>query len=115
MQNPTLKLQHGVTALSALNALSGPSTEQTDTTGSNGNANSSNGWAELRAQMTDVERKRAEVEHWLKKLSTGQLVKAREMALKELGEESSSIRRWWLSHRYCRYLRQRKHPNEDYV
>ena len=112
VQNPKLKLQHGVTALSALNALSGPSTEETDTTGSNGNANSSN---ELRAQMTDVERKRAEVEHWLKKLSTGQLVKAREMALKELGEESSSIRRWWLSHRYCRYLRQRKHPNEDYV
>ena len=115
VQNPKFKLQHGVTAISALNALSGSSTQETDTTGSNSNANSSNGWAELRAQMTDVERKRAEVEHWLKKMSTGQIVKAREMALKELGEESSSIRRWWLSHRYCRYLRQRKHANEDYV
>ena len=115
VQNPKFKIQHGLTAISALNALSGSSTQETDTTAPSGNANSSNGWAELRAQMTDIERKRAEVEHWLKKLTTGQVVKAREMALKEMGEESSSIRRWWLSHRYCRYLRQKKHSTEEHV
>ena len=104
-QNPKSKLQQGINALSALNALAGATTEETEVV-PNGNT-TSNGWAEVRAQMTDVERKKAEVEHWLKKLTTSQVVKAREMALRELGEENASIRRWWLSHKYCRYLRKR--------
>ncbi len=68
-------------------------------------------WAELKARMSKVEKKRVEVEFWIRKLSTAQVVKAREIALRELGEESASIRRWWLSQKYCRYLRESK-PKE---
>ncbi len=68
-------------------------------------------WADLKARMSKVEKKRVEVEFWIRKLSTAQVVKAREIALRELGEENGSIRRWWLSQKYCRYLRESK-PKE---
>ena len=48
-----------------------------------------------------------EVDKWMKELTMAQFVKAREVAIRELGEEERSIKRWWVAHKYCRYLRHR--------
>ncbi|OWF55428.1 uncharacterized protein LOC110460332 [Mizuhopecten yessoensis] len=45
------------------------------------------------------------MEAWLKTVTTAQLVKAKELALRELGEEDASQSRWWVSLKSCYYLR----------
>lgn len=55
--------------------------------------------------MTPLERARAEAELMAKELTTAQLIKAREVALIIMGENSRSITHWWVANKECRYLR----------
>ncbi|XP_033735350.1 uncharacterized protein LOC117323926 [Pecten maximus] len=54
---------------------------------------------------TEFEKIKHKMEAWLKTVTTAQLVKAKELALRELGEEDVSQSRWWVSLRSCHYLR----------
>ena len=68
--------------------------------------------AEVRKpKVTDMEQFHAEIETWLKGLTTMQMLKAREMALKHMGESEKSIRKWWVAQKNCRYLRTDQEPD----
>ncbi|XP_069118424.1 uncharacterized protein [Argopecten irradians] len=54
---------------------------------------------------TEFEKLKHKMEAWLKTVTTAQLVKAKELALRELGEEDVSQSRWWVSLKSCHYLR----------
>lgn len=69
--------------------------------------------ASLDQQFTPLQRSRAELEIWLRGLTMAQQIKAKDMALREMGEENCSIRKWWLSNKYCKYLRQKTRPDSE--
>ncbi|XP_060072795.1 uncharacterized protein LOC132552623 [Ylistrum balloti] len=58
---------------------------------------------------TEYERIKLKLDGWLKTVTTAQLNKAKELALKELGQEDVSLSRWWISLKSCNYIRQRGH------
>ena len=62
----------------------------------------------------EMESKWVRAEVFARALTTAQLVRARDAALREMGEEASSIRRWWDANKNCQYLRIRtpgRQPN----
>ena len=63
------------------------------------------GQSQLDESLTELERSRAEVELWVKTINMAQLVKARDLALRTLGEGTNGMRQWWVSHKNCRYIR----------
>ena len=65
-----------------------------------------------RGGLTLMERRRVEAEVCVRRLTTRQLVRARDAALREMGETGSSIRQWWDSHKYCQYIRRRNTQEE---
>ncbi|XP_060079268.1 uncharacterized protein LOC132558689 [Ylistrum balloti] len=54
---------------------------------------------------TEFEKIKHKMDAWLKTVTTAQLVKAKELALRELGEEDVAQSRWWVSLKSCHYLR----------
>ncbi|XP_033735067.1 uncharacterized protein LOC117323748 [Pecten maximus] len=58
---------------------------------------------------TEYERIKLKLDGWLKTVTTAQLNKAKELALRELGQEDVSLSRWWISLKSCNYIRQRTH------
>lgn len=56
---------------------------------------------------TEYEKVRLKLDKWLKTITTAQLIKAKELSLKELGEEDKLQTQWWSTLQPCRYLRQR--------
>lgn len=56
-------------------------------------------------RLKDLQDLRTEAEKYLSGLATADVIRAREMSLRALGEEDSSIRRWWLAQKFCKYLR----------
>ncbi|XP_069117566.1 uncharacterized protein [Argopecten irradians] len=58
---------------------------------------------------TEYERIKLKLDGWLKTVTTAQLNRAKELALRELGQEDVSLSRWWISLRSCNYIRQRSH------
>ncbi|OWF37102.1 uncharacterized protein LOC110440625 [Mizuhopecten yessoensis] len=58
---------------------------------------------------TEYERIKIKLDGWLKTVTTAQLNKAKELALRELGQEDISLSRWWVSLKSCNYIRQRGH------
>lgn len=55
---------------------------------------------------SDFEKEKLKLEKWLKTVSTAGLLKAKELALRELGEEDSYQTKWWSTLQTCTYLRQ---------
>lgn len=62
--------------------------------------------------FTEMELKRARAEIFARGLTTAQLVCARDAALRELGMEEASVRRWWDVNKHCLYLRPYKSENK---
>ena len=58
---------------------------------------------------TEYEKEKFKLDKWLKTLSTAQLNKAKELALKDLGEEDFYQTRWWSALQTCSYIRQKRH------
>lgn len=56
---------------------------------------------------TEYEKVRQKLDRWLKTITSAQLIKAKELSLKELGEEDRLQSQWWSTLQPCRYLRQR--------
>ena len=56
---------------------------------------------------SDFEKEKVKLEKWLKTVTTAGLIKAKELALRELGEEDIYQTRWWSSLQTCSYLRQK--------
>lgn len=56
---------------------------------------------------SDFEKEKVKLEKWLKTVTTAGLIKAKELALRELGEEDTYQTRWWSSLQTCSYLRQK--------
>lgn len=56
---------------------------------------------------SDFEKEKAKLEKWLKTVSTAGLIKAKELALRDLGEEDIYQSKWWSSLQTCSYLRQK--------
>ncbi|XP_062611278.1 glutamic acid-rich protein-like [Saccostrea cucullata] len=56
---------------------------------------------------SDFEKEKMKLEKWLKTVSTAGLMKAKELALRELGEEDSYQTKWWSTLQTCSYLRQK--------
>ncbi|XP_052057802.1 uncharacterized protein LOC127698392 [Mytilus californianus] len=56
---------------------------------------------------TEYEKVKLKLDKWLKTITTAQLLKAKELSLKELGEEDKLQSQWWSTLQPCRYLRQR--------
>ncbi|KAH3853309.1 uncharacterized protein LOC127875244 [Dreissena polymorpha] len=54
---------------------------------------------------TDLEKLKSKTERWLTGLSTLQFMKAKEFALKDLGEEDINFSKWWVAFQSCHYLR----------
>ena len=67
---------------------------------------------ELFEKVSEVEKCHVELEIWLKTLTTAQMLKARELALRQLGESEHTMRKWWVTQKYCRYLR-KPYDDED--
>lgn len=55
---------------------------------------------------SEFERIKVKLDGWLKTVTTAQLNKAKELALKDLGQEDISLSRWWVSLKSCNYIRQ---------
>ena len=58
-------------------------------------------------QLREMRRLRAELETLIRGLSTMDFIRSREMALRMMEEGDGSIRKWWVSQKFCRYLRKR--------
>ncbi|XP_061168961.1 uncharacterized protein LOC133178231 [Saccostrea echinata] len=56
---------------------------------------------------SDFEKEKMKLEKWLKTVSTAGLMKAKELALRDLGEEDSYQTKWWSTLQTCSYLRQK--------
>ncbi|XP_063428940.1 uncharacterized protein LOC134711901 [Mytilus trossulus] len=56
---------------------------------------------------TEYEKVKLKLDKWLKTITSAQLLKAKELSLKELGEEDKLQSQWWSTLQPCRYLRQR--------
>lgn len=56
---------------------------------------------------TEYEKMKIKLDKWLKTVTAAQLLKAKELSLKELGEEDKLQSQWWSTLQPCRYLRQR--------
>ena len=54
---------------------------------------------------TEIEKLKIKTEKWMGSLSTIQLLKAKECALKDMGEEDITVTKWWLAFKTCHYLR----------
>lgn len=66
--------------------------------------------------MSTLQIKRAEVESWLRGLTTSEVILVRNAALRELGLGDKCIDRWWDVNKHCRYLRVRQetvNTNDD--
>ena len=67
---------------------------------------------EVIEKVSKVQKSHVELEIWLKTLTTVQMLKARELALKQMGESEHTMRKWWVTQKYCRYLRQPYNDDE---
>ena len=54
---------------------------------------------------TDIEKLKFKTEKWMGGLTTMQTLKAKELALKDMGEEDITVTKWWLAFKTCNYLR----------
>ncbi|XP_045178574.2 uncharacterized protein LOC123538481 [Mercenaria mercenaria] len=54
---------------------------------------------------TEIEKLKTKAEKWMRNLTTQQYLKAKEQALKDVGEEDMNMSKWWLAFRSCHYLR----------
>lgn len=57
------------------------------------------------SEETEIEKLKSKAEKWLKGLSTQQFLRARELALKDIGEEDVNMTKWWLAFKTCNYIR----------
>ncbi|KAL4237372.1 hypothetical protein ACF0H5_002090 [Mactra antiquata] len=83
---------HAITELKKKTADTTPLAEQPTTTGTT-------------QDETEIEKLRSKAEKWAKGLTTQQWLKARELALKDVGDEDYTMSKWWLVFRSCHYLR----------
>lgn len=60
---------------------------------------------------SEFEKHRVRVDKWIRSISTAQLNKAKELALRDLGDEDKSQTKWWLALRACHYIRHPEDPN----
>ncbi|KAL3872848.1 hypothetical protein ACJMK2_036035 [Sinanodonta woodiana] len=61
---------------------------------------------------TEIEKHKLKLDKWLRSISTIQLIKAKELALKEIGEEDINAC-WWITLQTCSYLRKVILPSES--
>lgn len=61
---------------------------------------------------TEIEKLKSKAEKWAKGLTTQQWLKAKELALKDVGDEDVSMSKWWLVFRSCHYLRLPSHMTD---
>lgn len=54
---------------------------------------------------TEIEKFKLKTEKWMGSLTTLQILKAKELALKDMGEEDITVTKWWLAFKTCNYLR----------
>ena len=54
---------------------------------------------------SEIEKLKIKTEKWMGTLTTMQILKAKEYALKDVGEEDISVTKWWLAFKTCHYLR----------
>lgn len=54
---------------------------------------------------SEIEKLKIKTEKWMGGLTTMQTLKAKEFALKDLGEEDITVTKWWLAFKSCHYLR----------
>ncbi|XP_052766800.1 uncharacterized protein LOC128207730 [Mya arenaria] len=54
---------------------------------------------------TELEKLKKKAETLMHKMSTQHFMKAKELALRELGEEDLNISKWWIAFQSCHYLR----------
>ena len=54
---------------------------------------------------TEIEKLKFKTEKWMGGLTTMQILKAKELALKDMGEEDITVTKWWLAFKTCNYLR----------
>jgi len=58
---------------------------------------------------TELEKIKKKTEAWMKTVSTHQFMRAKDLALRELGEEDVNVSKWWVAFQNCHYLRVPKH------
>lgn len=61
---------------------------------------------------TELQKLKSKAENWMKGITTQQWLKAKELALKDVGDEDINITKWWLAFKSCHYLRIPPHFNE---
>ncbi|KAK3591608.1 hypothetical protein CHS0354_013791 [Potamilus streckersoni] len=61
---------------------------------------------------TEIEKHKLKLDKWLRSINTVQLMKAKELALKEIGEEDINAC-WWITLQTCSYLRKAIMPSES--
>ncbi|KAK3092988.1 hypothetical protein FSP39_009718 [Pinctada imbricata] len=86
--------------ISALNSRKDPPFQNQKQETSDSNQNSEE-------PKNEFEKEKLKLDKWLKTVSTAQLNKAKELALKELGEEDRYQTKWWNALQTCSYLRQK--------
>lgn len=57
------------------------------------------------SEETEIEKLKSKAEKWARGLSTQQFLKAKELALQEIGEEDVYITKWWQAFKSCHYIR----------
>lgn len=62
---------------------------------------------------TEIEKLKSKAEKWMKGLTTQQYLKARELALKDVGEEDANMSKWWMAFKSCHYLRMPSHISDS--
>ena len=59
----------------------------------------------LEEGKTEIEKLKYKTEKWMGGLTTMQILRAKELALKDMGEEDITVTKWWLAFKTCNYLR----------
>lgn len=59
----------------------------------------------LEEGKTEMEKLKFKTEKWMGGLTTMQILRAKELALKDMGEEDITVTKWWLAFKTCNYLR----------
>ena len=54
---------------------------------------------------TEIEKLKVKAEKWMRGLTTQQILRAKENALKDIGEEDVTHSKWWIAFKTCKYIR----------
>lgn len=54
---------------------------------------------------TEIEKLKAKAEKWIKGQTTQQILRAKDLVLKDIGEEDITFSKWWIAFKSCKYIR----------